>query len=369
MEDNEESAEAGYAAGSGSGSQDNVGETLLTARKRLGLSREDVAAQTRIAERHLVAIEENRFGDLAGKTYAVGFSRAYAKAVGLDESVIADRVREQIAPRDYQPRPATSFEPGDPARVPPSGLAWIAGIAAIGVFVALFFVWDSLFSPEAELPSLIADAPEATASAVAVVQPASTAAPAQRGGVVAMKAMAPNVWVKITDAAGNQLFQKELSQGEVYTVPTDAEGPLLRTGRPDALELTIDGRPLPRLEDRPIVVSDVPLSADLLRARLAGTTALPTPGAGAAASAPAPASTETAARAAASAPEPRTTPSARTVPAPIARSSAGVAQRTVGAPVPPATRPSAPRTTPQTLPGAGVAAEAAAPEAVSTDSE
>jgi cytoskeleton protein RodZ len=323
MEDYDDSA----AAGSASGSNGSVGATLLAARERVGLSREDVAARTRIAERHLIAIEENRFGDLAGKTYAVGFSRAYAKTVGLDEGVIAQQVRDQIEPRDYQPRPATSFEPGDPARVPPSALAWIAGLAAIAVFIALFFVWDSLFSPEAEMPSLIADAPPATAPVRASSQAKPAAAPVPRGGVVAMKAMAPNVWVKVTDAAGDQLFQKELSQGEVYTVPADAEAPVLRTGRPDALELTINGQALPRLADTPIIVSDVPLDADKLRARLAGRTEAPT--------------------------------------SPAPRPSQPVAQRSAGgrAPSVAVRSPAGPRS------GAGVGAEAAAPAPVSTDSE
>ncbi|WP_156841196.1 helix-turn-helix domain-containing protein [Novosphingobium aquimarinum] len=337
MEDYDDNA----AAGSASGSNGSVGATLLAARERMGLSREDVAAQTRIAERHLVAIEENRFGDLAGKTYAVGFSRAYAKTVGLDEGVIAQQVRDQIEPRDYQPRPATSFEPGDPARVPPSALAWIAGIAAIGVFIALFFVWDSLFSPEAEMPSLIADAPPAAAPARQAPQAKPTAAPVPSGGVVAMKAMAPNVWVKVTNAAGDQLFQKELSQGEVYTVPADADAPVLRTGRPDALELTINGQALPRLEDTPIIVSDVPLDADKLRARVAGRPEAPSPPAAAAPS-PAPSSPA------------RTTAAPRANP-PLARRPAGGA--------------TAPQSPAQRRSGASVSAEAAAPAPVSTDSE
>lgn len=315
----------GAVDGSPTGSRDGVGATLVVARERQGMTREDVASHTRIAERHLVAIEEDRFGDLAGKTYAVGFSRAYAKAVGLDEAEIADRVRNQITPQDYEPRHVANFEPGDPARVPPSALAWIAGLAAIGVIVALFFVWDSLFSPEAEMPSLIADRPQQSAPATAP-RPAPAPAPVPRGGVVAMKAMAPNVWVKVTNAAGEQVFQKELSQGEVYTVPSDADGPVLRTGRPDALELSIDGRPLPRLEDSPVIVSNVPLGADQLRARLSGQ--------GGAVPAPAPAANPT------PRPSPVASGPAPRQPAPVASSSS-----------------------------ARVAAEAAAPRPVSTDSE
>ena len=64
----------------------SAGDQLRAAREAAGMSRSDVAAKTRVAERHLEAIEGNRFADLAAPTYAVGFSRAYARAVGLDEN-------------------------------------------------------------------------------------------------------------------------------------------------------------------------------------------------------------------------------------------------------------------------------------------
>ncbi|PEQ12774.1 hypothetical protein B2G71_10795 [Novosphingobium sp. PC22D] len=341
MEDQVDTETGAQPAGAG------VGAILAEARRAAGLSREDVASSTRIAERHLLAIEEERFGDLAGKTYAVGFSRAYAKVVGLDENDIAQRVRNQLAPDDYEPRPVNSFEPGDPARVPPSGLAWIAGIAAIAVFVGLYFAWDSLFSPEAEMPSLIADeeAQPAVPAATGIAAPVATPAVAS-GGTVTLTAAAPNVWLKVTDAEGAQLFQKELSEGESYVVPPDANGPLLRTGRPDALAISIDGRPLSRLSERPITVSDIPLDAASLRRRLSASA----PGA-ASPAAPPPSSPTTAPR-----PTPSARPTAASPPAP--RSTPG--------PTGTAASPSAAPTRP--LEVAPAAAEASSPP-VSTDSE
>ena len=74
----------------------SVGARLCAAREAAGLSRADVAARTKIAERHLGAIEEDRFDDLASSTYAVGFARAYARTVGLDEAEIARLVRGRL---------------------------------------------------------------------------------------------------------------------------------------------------------------------------------------------------------------------------------------------------------------------------------
>lgn len=255
----------------------SVGEQLRAAREAQGLSLGDIAAQTRVAERHLISIEENRFTELAAPTYAVGFSRSYARAVGLNESEIAARVRRQIDAQPVTRGPTLpSFEPGDPARVPPSRIAWLAGLLAVVVVGVLLVYWNDFLSPEGQLPDL---APGATQSAAAPAAPRPVAAAPQAapGGPVVLTATAPRVWIKVTDPAGNQLFQKEMAQGESYTVPAEAQSPQLRTARPDQLQITVGGRALARLGDKPEVISGVVLTpaALLQRAGPATTTAAP----------------------------------------------------------------------------------------------
>lgn len=245
---------------------DTVGKRLQRAREAAGLSRADVAAQTRIAERHLAAIDEERFGDFASSTYAVGFARAYARSVGLDEFAIAREVRAEIAGTGEEPRHSgTAFEPGDPARVPPSRMAWLAGLAALGIIIAVFVLWRSFFVPSVSLPDLTTDeAPVAAASAPA----AGPSAPAidPRGEVV-FTALAEGVWVKFYDASGAQLMQKQMALGERYAVPAAAQGPQVWTARPDALAITVGGRAVPPLADRQVTVKDMPVSAAALLAR------------------------------------------------------------------------------------------------------
>ncbi len=62
----------------------SVGERLRLARVEKSLSLADVSEETRISERHLGLLEQGDFGSLPGRTYAVGFSRSYAKLVGLE---------------------------------------------------------------------------------------------------------------------------------------------------------------------------------------------------------------------------------------------------------------------------------------------
>lgn len=247
-------------------SSPTVGNRLRQAREAAGLSRADVATQTKIAERHLLAIEEDRFNDLAARTYAVGFSRAYARTVGSDEAEIAEQVRRQLDALDQERTGfvESSFEPGDPARVPPARMAWIAGAGVVVVIGLLLAFWGSFLSPEGELPDLIVEKPAPKESAA----PVPVAPPTERvvnNGPVVITATAEGVWVKVTDAGGKQLLQKEMALGESWTVPQDVQGPQLRTGRPDALQLTVGGRQVPPLADRPVIMSGVSLvAADVL---------------------------------------------------------------------------------------------------------
>ena len=260
---------------------DGVGTTLLRAREAAGLKLSDIAARTRIAERHLLLIEQGKFSAMASRAYAVGFARSYARALGLDEQAIADAVRAELAGQEpnsdrYQP---SSFEPGDPARVPSARLAWIAGLCALAVLVIGFVLWRSFYAPAMTIPE-----PAASESAAAPVAGASAPAaggPQAAQGPVVFTALEQGVWVKFYDAAGNQLMQKQMALGETYTVPAEASGPMIRTGRPDALQISIGGRGVAKLSEQQQIIKDVPVSA----AALLGRGSMPVP---AAATAPAP---------------------------------------------------------------------------------
>jgi cytoskeletal protein RodZ len=246
-----------------------VARRLRDAREAAGLSLADIAARTRIAARQLAAVEEGRFNDLVSRTYAVGFARAYARTVGLPEHEIAAAVRaetERLGEVE-RPRPAP-FEPGDPARVPSRGLAWGAALAALALVIAGFFLWRSHFAPSAPLADLVPEStPTAMATPTAAPSAAASAPAAPAGGAVVFTATEPNIWVKFYDASGTQLMQKQMAQGESYTVPAGAIGPQLWTGRPDALAITVGGRPVAPIGTRPGKVKDVPIDAASLLGR------------------------------------------------------------------------------------------------------
>ncbi len=243
---------------------DSVGVRLRRAREAAGLSRADLAATTKIPERHLSAIEEGNFAALPARTYAVGFSRSYARAVGLDDADIARSVRDELDGVDPEAeRKLTStFEPGDPARVPSGKLVWIAGLIAVIIIAAGSVLWRSFYAPAVSLPPL----GEETQAAVPA-SPAPLAHAAVVDGPVVFTALEDGVWVKFYDGSGTQLMQKQMALGETYVVPVDAQGPQIWTARPQALSITIGEKPVAKLSEVQVTMKDVPVSAAALTAR------------------------------------------------------------------------------------------------------
>jgi len=244
-----------------------IGAQLRAARETRGLTLEQVAAETRIPQRHLKTIEAGEFSALPARTYAIGFSRTYAKAVGLNDADVADQVRAELDAQDYGPRQrAAGFEPGDPARVPSRALGWFMAFAVVLVLAGLYFAARSFFAPAADLPSLLEEQEaEQAAAAEAQQRPAAPAPAANASGPVVFTAT-DDAWVRFYTPEGT-ITERLMLRGESYTLPADARQAMLRTGRPDALQITVGGRQVPRISEEQEVVDDVPVTAAALLAR------------------------------------------------------------------------------------------------------
>ena len=264
-----------------------AGIMLAEARAKAKLELAEVSARTRIPQRHLAAIEAGEYSRLPSRTYAVGFSRTYARLLGLDERTVTEQVRLDLEAGDPQgPIRPDRFEPGDPARVPSRKLAWFSALAVVVLVIGAFTFYRTYFSPG------IGPAP-LTAPTAAATQPRITAGPgsarpaaAAPTGPVVFTSLADGTWVKFYDAEGTRLFEGQMARGQTFTVPAEAQGPQVWTGRPNALAITIGGRPVAKLGEAEVVVRDVPVDAAALLARPAGGAAAPGP-----AAAPAPRAT------------------------------------------------------------------------------
>lgn len=69
----------------------NFGEDLRMERLSRGIALEDISEITKISQRHLLALEQERFRLLPGGILSKGIVRGYAGAIGLDQSAWTDR--------------------------------------------------------------------------------------------------------------------------------------------------------------------------------------------------------------------------------------------------------------------------------------
>lgn len=267
------------AATQGSLDMDGPGATLRRAREAKGMSLAEVATSTRVAQRQLEAIEADDFAALPGIPYAIGFARAYARAVGADEVAIAAKVRQTVHASDMGASRYEMFEPADPARVPTRLLAWTAAIVAL-VVAAGFGIWRTqMFTA----PTAQETAQDSGAEANAPVQQTAASAPAPATAGPVVLTASQDVWLRIYDDAGERLKEGTMKAGEAFTIPANASNPMILTGRPQALTVTVGGVAVPPLGPADRSISDVPVSAAALLARAAEAPAQPTPSAAGAA--------------------------------------------------------------------------------------
>jgi len=256
-----------------------VGERLRAAREEKGLSLEDVAAQTRIPQRHLESLEVADWDKLPAPTYTTGFAKSYASAVGLDRTEIGEQLRAEMGGSRSPNLTAEIFEPADPARTMPKSLV-LATIAAVIMLVVVMSWLNRRSLDQSDQPNATAPAAAPTQAAAQPAAPATPppTQPQAAQGPVVLTATAP-AWVRVTDG-GNTLFEATMQPGQTYQVPPTATAPLLRVGAPEAVRINVGSAVAPPVGPAGQVTSNVSLKpADLMRgpAQPSAPTAAPAP--------------------------------------------------------------------------------------------
>jgi cytoskeleton protein RodZ len=273
-----------------SGDSDNpletVGQDLRAARIRRGDDLAAVSRALKIRKDHLDALEGDRLDDLPGKTYAIGFVRSYARYLGLDAVLLAERFKAEISGRGEDHALPTSNLHEDEARRLPYG--WrVLGIVV--VLALLYGVWHIFFSTRdvpppvppppslaritetphpAPAPRTIVATPAPPAGAPAATPPSQTAtatvaipavpqagpgevqpgaaaqAMGQPGARVVLRARA-TTRITIKYADGRIFVNRDINPGDVIYVPNQA-GLSMALSNAGALEVDLDGRALGR---------------------------------------------------------------------------------------------------------------------------
>lgn len=135
----------------------SLGDGLRVARELSRRSLAELSAVTRVPARYLTALEQNDFSTLPNRVFSIGYVRAYAEALGLDEQLAVERFKRET-PDPSVPLQApvgVAFE--DVRRYSPRLIA--AGLALI-VAVVGWNVFQRVSLMRAPQPSDIAAVPE-----------------------------------------------------------------------------------------------------------------------------------------------------------------------------------------------------------------
>lgn len=248
---------------------ERVGDRLRAARHGVGLDLADIATKTRIPQRHLAAIETGDYSALPSITYAVGFVKAYARAVGADEASLAKSLRVELGHEsEYRSAPQDD-DIADPARVPPKWLAWTAAIVVLLV-AGVYGLWrNGTF--DSSTTTEVAEVSTEAANRITIATP--EARPVT--GAVVLTAR-DDVWFRVYDKNDKVLYEGVKTKGETWQVPADADTPMIRTGRADQIDVTVGGKQVPALGPAETTVKDVVISAAALVARPAQSGAIST---------------------------------------------------------------------------------------------
>lgn len=178
------------AAGAGAGQ--SAAECLAVTRKAAGLSLAAVSDATKVKIEHLEAIEASDASALPIAAYAVGFVKAYARFLGLDEAALAEQFKKDIG----ADQPAVSLEAAQTSvtdNAPPisegARMVSIFGIIAILVFV-FWIVLQITAGPGDEAASRTTQAPEQRVRLGSAPLPAP--APRERNEVAETEASTTN---------------------------------------------------------------------------------------------------------------------------------------------------------------------------------
>ncbi len=91
---------------------ESLGAGLRAARKASGRSLAELSTATRVHARYLTALEENDWSVLPTRVFAIGYVRAYAAALGLDEQLAVERFKRDAPDGSVplQPPVGVAFE-------------------------------------------------------------------------------------------------------------------------------------------------------------------------------------------------------------------------------------------------------------------
>ncbi|MEE8603358.1 helix-turn-helix domain-containing protein [Euzebya tangerina] len=242
-----------------------IGETLSSERRRQGRTLADAAAETRVRESYLAALETEDFDVLGGDVYARGFIRLYGKYLGLDAEALVQEFRDNHEkPAEVTAIPGATIDEVLPAR--PPGIAQllnqpaVAGVAIVLVMAVLFLLFRGGGDDAAELdedapgpvPAAtqeVAETEDAAAGDAATVPSEPSAAPAPAPDAVVFETLAVQIDattpVRVNVLQGQPVVDRELAAAESVELAPSGDRVSFVVGDYGSVEVLVNGLMLP----------------------------------------------------------------------------------------------------------------------------
>jgi cytoskeleton protein RodZ len=303
--------------------RETVGALLRRTRIARGEDSAAVAGLLKMRRDQLDAVEHGDLERLPGRTYAVGFVRAYARHLGLDADALVQQFKDETAGSDVAKPVDLVFPKAREQYRAPGGSIVVPALAIALVVYGISYVTmpgkKQVTTAQAEEAAVIVEAPKAAPPPVAAPQPAvpadsqsapvevavgfvagSTAIPeqsvplpapvkvaeapqpvlesmppsaAEPASRINLKAIEPT-YIQIRDPKLPRsraiLIARVLNVGESYS-PPERPGLVMQTGNAGGLQVEVDGRSLGVMGRSGEVITRIPLDASYFIERLAAT--------------------------------------------------------------------------------------------------
>ncbi len=313
-----------------------LGEGLRIAREHTGRSLAELSSLTRVPSRYLTALEQNDFSTLPNRVFSIGYVRAYAAALGLDEQLAVERFKRESpdpsvplqAPVGVAFEEVRRFSP----RLIAAGLALVLAVVGWNVFQRVSLMraphpsdlaavpenWTlgavpgqpatiTLAAPrpappdqtvpalyitpglESQLTGIDPGSPEGVAAIAAAAPPVQRAFN-PRGAIYGVSANASHVVLQARKSAylvvnigdGTTLFARQLAAGDAWRAPANVAA-TLEVSDPTAFDVYLNGEHGGSLEAARTSLAQLNARAQLLARQAAAEVAARTEAARAAA--------------------------------------------------------------------------------------
>jgi cytoskeletal protein RodZ len=199
----------------------SVGETLSNARRSLGLSLDDVSADTRIRASVIAAIESDDFSSCGGAVYARGHIRSIARVLGIDaEPLVAEfdaghevdlpPVAATVAPQATDPDLIARSDRHRPNWT----AAMVVTLAAICIVALVGLVISHNGGKSPHHPSAQAPRGDVQAQPTASPPPTSVAEVPVSKATMLVRAVRGTTWLQVSRHNGRVVFSDLVYSGQ-----------------------------------------------------------------------------------------------------------------------------------------------------------